>query len=218
VLHNGAGWSNKEQFVKEELSSFLSYYRRDLLQTQDKYIEVWIEKDALSSIFRKVTFPYCISTVVCRGFSSISFLNDFKKRLVNHEEKKPIMLYFGDFDPSGVEMLESMKTTLRQELGIMDIEFKRVALLKGDIAKYSLPHNSEALKKSDTRTRKHVKAYGELAVELDALRPDVLEQKIKDAIEEELDIDCFNAEVEKHNAELKALDLLKTKVGEVFSR
>jgi hypothetical protein len=148
VFHNGAGWNDKGEFIEQEVSSFLSGYRRDLMQSQEKYIEVWIEKDALSSIFRKITFPYCISTVVCRGFSSVSFLNDFKNRLSYNEDKNPIMLYFGDFDPSGVEMLESMKTTLRQELGVADIEFKRVALLKEDIFQYSLPHNPDALKKS----------------------------------------------------------------------
>ena len=77
VLHSGAGWSDNEQFIKDELNNFLAGYRRDLMQTQDKYIEVWIEKDALSSIFKRVTLPYCISTVVCRGFSSVSFLNNF---------------------------------------------------------------------------------------------------------------------------------------------
>ncbi len=36
-----------------------------------------------------------------------------------------MMLYFGDFDPSGLEMLEAMKITLRNELDIDNIEFKR---------------------------------------------------------------------------------------------
>jgi hypothetical protein len=212
VFHNGAGWNDKEQFIKWELNNFLAEYRRDLLQTQEKYIEVWIEKDALSTIFRRVTLPYYISTVVCRGFSSVSFLNDFKNRLSNYEGKTPVMLYFGDFDPSGMEMLESTKTTLRDELGVEGIEFKRVALTREDILKYELPHNPDALKRTDTRAKKHVEAYGELAVELDALRPDVLEQKIKEAIESELDVDAFNTELDRHNEEIKKIDLLKTKV------
>ena len=89
------------------------------------------------------------------------------------------MLYFGDFDPSGMEMFEAMKTTLKNELDVNGLEFKRVALLKDDISTYSLPHSPNALKKTDTRAKKHLKAYGELTVELDALRPDIMEQKIK---------------------------------------
>ena len=95
VFHNGAGWNDKEQFIKHETNNFLAGYQRDLLHTQDRYIEVWIEKDALSSIFRRITFRYGVSTVVCRGFSSVSFLNDFKSRLSNYEDKTPVMLYFG---------------------------------------------------------------------------------------------------------------------------
>jgi len=215
VFHNGMGWDDKRDFVEQEVSSFLSGYRRDLMQSQEKYIEVWIEKDALSSIFKRITFRYGVSTVVCRGFSSVSFLNDFKSRLSNYEDKTPLMLYFGDFDPSGVEMLESIKTTLQDELRVEEIEFKRIALTKEDIFNYKLPHNPDALKKTDTRAKKHVEAYGELAVELDALRPDILEEKIKEAIEAELNVDAFNEEVGNQNDDMRNLDLLKSKV-EVF--
>jgi len=215
AFHNGTGWDNRQHFIEEELQAFLTGYRRDLLQSQDKYIEVWIEKDALSSIFTRVAMPYCISTVVCRGFSSVSFLNDFKSRLSYHRDKQPVMLYFGDFDPSGVEMLEAMKTTLQDELGVTGIDFKRVALLEDDTSTYNLPHNPDALKKTDSRARKHMEAYGEVAVELDALRPDVLEEKIRTAIEAELDMATLSAELDTHQKEFDKLNVLKSKV-EVF--
>ena len=61
-----------------------------------------------------------------------------------------------------------------------------------------MPHNPNALKRSDTRAKKHLEAYGELAVELDALRPDVLEQKMETAIEAEVtDVKAFNAQVHR---------------------
>ena len=74
------------------------------------------------------------------------------------------MLYFGDFDPSGVEMLNAMKETLEGELDMPGITFKRIALTKNDIFNYHLPHNPDALKKSDTRAKKHLENYCELAV------------------------------------------------------
>jgi hypothetical protein len=209
------GFDNREDFMRQELEGFLNGYRRDLLQTQDKYMEIWIEKDALSSIFVRVAREYTIPVVVCRGFSSVSFLNEFCDRLRFYNDKKPVMLYFGDLDPSGMEMLTAMEITLRQELNAPWIEFKRIALLEEDISTYKLPHNPKALKRTDTRANKHLAAYGELAVELDALRPDVLEQKIRSAIESELDIDAFNQEVEKNNSEFELLDRLKNDV-EVF--
>lgn len=128
------------------------------------------------------------------------------------------MLYFGDFDPSGNEMLESMKITLKDELDIKDIQFKRIALLKDDIFTYNLPHSPDALKKTDTRAKKHLEAYGELAVELDALRPDVLEKKIEDAILEEIeDVLAFNAEVRLFHSEQSELMQVKNRVVEMLN-
>lgn len=215
TFHDLTGWEDSDDFIQAHLRAFLHGYTRNLLQSQDKYIEIWIEKDALSSIFTRVAETYTIPVVVCRGFSSVSFLNDFRTRL-NLDDRSKIMLYFGDFDPSGVEMLTAMKTTLLEELGVNEIEFKRVALLKDDISVYNLPNNPDALKKTDTRAKKHLETYGELAVELDALRPDILERKIKDAIEAELDIDAFNQEVERHNEEFNKLNNLKKRVMELF--
>ena len=212
AYHDLTGWRDSEKFIEAYLKHFLSGYKRNLLQTQDKYIEIWIEKDALSSIFIKVAEPYTIPVVVCRGFSSVSFLNEFAERLEYNKDKQAVMLYFGDFDPSGIEMLDAMKTTLTDELSVGHIEFKRIALSKDDIFKYKLPHNPSALKHSDSRAAKHLEQYGELAVELDALRPDVLEQKIRTAIEREVDMNLFKKEQRKENNELKELSELKSKV------
>jgi hypothetical protein len=213
VFNDSRGWAETKDFMRWRLSNFIGAYTRDLMQTQKKYIEVWIEKDALSSIFSMICEQYTIPVVACKGFASISSLNDLKNRIESEPTKDHIMLYFGDFDPSGVEMLTAMKTTLEQELGVYHhIEFKRIGLLKEDIYKYKLPHNPDALKKTDSRAMKHIKAYGDLAVELDALSPDVLEQKIRTAIENELDVEAFNEEVEKYNEDKANLQVIKQEV------
>jgi hypothetical protein len=125
------------------------------------------------------------------------------------------MLYFGDFDPSGVEMLTAMKTTLKDELGVKGIQFKRIALLKDDIFTHKLPNNPNALKKTDTRARKHLAAYGELAVELDALRPDILEQKIEDAVKAQMNVRAYNREVDLYNKEMDELRELQKRIMRV---
>jgi hypothetical protein len=204
---------SKEDFISWQQRSLFQGYRRNLMQSQDVYVEVWIEKDALSSIFTRVAKKYGIGVVVCRGFSSVSFLNDFSLRLDRDAEgKTPIMLYFGDFDPSGMEMLESMQITLEDEMGVEGVEFRRVALSKDDISRYNLPHNPDALKKTDTRANKHIQAHGELAVELDALRPDILETKIRLAIESIIDMNLFNQERINQDEDLESIRKLRNKV------
>ena len=216
TYHDLTGWETSERFIKASLKQFLTGYQRDLLQSQDVYIEIWIEKDALSSIFTRIATPYTVPVVVCRGFSSVSFLNDYKERLSYQEDKEAVLLYFGDFDPSGVEMLKAMEITLKDELKVEGINFKRVALLKEDIAKYRLPHSPEALKKTDTRASKHIAEYGELAVELDALSPPILEQKIRESIEEVIDMELYIEEIDNNLEELDKLNTIKGQVTELI--
>ena len=78
AFYNAEGWMDRQGFLDSYMESLVSAYRRNLWQTQDRYVEVWIEKDALSSIFTRVCAPYGVSVVVCRGFSSVSFLHSFK--------------------------------------------------------------------------------------------------------------------------------------------
>ena len=144
-----AGWNDVDAFIKASLEQFLIGYDRDLMQTQKVYIEIWIEKNALSSIFTKVAKQYTIRVVVT-AFGSTSFLNDYKERLEYHKHQRPIVLYFGDFDPSGLNMLPTMQETLEMEMKVTGVQYKHIALEKEDIILYKLPHKAEAIKKKDT--------------------------------------------------------------------
>jgi len=208
--HDLSGWHDCGQFVRAHVKAFLEGYNRDLMQTQNVYLEIWIEKDALSSFFIKGARPYTVPVVVCRGFSSVSFLNDFRNRIKSYaQDRSPIMLYFGDFDPSGLDMLRAMEHTLVDDFGLDTLTFKRIALLESDVDAYRLPHNPSALKRTDPRARKYIATYGELAVELDALPPDVLEQKIHRAILDMVDQTTFNVERKRQQRELNKLKKIK---------
>lgn len=217
VIHHLTGFSNSERFINQETDYFLEGYRRNRVQSQDKYIEIWIEKDALASVFQKVASPYSISVVVCRGFASVSFLHDFVNRLERHTDKEPVMLYFGDFDPSGKEMLPAMETTLRDEMNSPYVEFKRIALTPEQIQEHRLPHNPSALKRSDTRAQKHIEQYGYLAVELDALRPDVLIDITTQAIENEIDMALYEEEIHTEATEREHLREKKEEILNLLS-
>ena len=63
------GDEDAESFIKKELGWFLQGYSRCLVQGQDNYVEVWVEKDALSRIFEEVAYPYCVRCVTCGGYA-----------------------------------------------------------------------------------------------------------------------------------------------------
>jgi Type IIB DNA topoisomerase len=50
------------------ISSAVHGYRRDVWPTQPAYLEVWLEKDALSGIFENALRPYGVTLNVGRGY------------------------------------------------------------------------------------------------------------------------------------------------------
>lgn len=68
-----------------DLSDFLEAarhaYRKDIWANQPSYLEVWLEKDALSGIFEDITSEYGVTLMVGRGYNSWSALKDAAERI-----------------------------------------------------------------------------------------------------------------------------------------
>jgi len=208
------GWEDHMEFFEAHVESFLEGYERCYVQNQKCYVEIWTEKDALSQVFEKVAYPYCIRAVTCRGYQSITFLDSFRRRARAAMERgqKPVILYFGDLDPSGWQMLEAIKQTLEDDMGLWGVEYQRVALTPEQIMSYGLPHDPQAVKITDRRYRNYVERFGDLAVELDALHPQVLRELAVEAIESQLDMDLFLEQIEVEQVERERLAFMKQKI------
>jgi hypothetical protein len=208
------GWEDHNEFMEAHVDDFLEGYERCYVQDQERYVELWTEKDALSQVFEKVAYPYCIRAVTCRGYQSITFLDGFRQRARSAQSRGqiPVILYFGDMDPSGYQMLEAIKQTLEDEMDLWGVEYDRVALTPDQIMDYELPHDPQAVKITDKRYRKYVQRFGDLAVELDALHPQVLRELAVDAIESHFDMDLFREQMEVEQLEQERLASLKEKI------
>jgi len=219
TITNKRGFDNLSEFINQETFNFLCGYTRCLIQNQSKHIEVWTEKDALLRIFKEVVYPYCIRAVVCRGYSSVTFIADFYKRADKAimQGKQPIVLYFGDLDPSGVQMLEATVETLEDELDLYGVEFKRIGLNPEHIKQYNLPTDPTAAKTTDPRYKKYVERYGKVAVELDALHPANLKDMIRQSIESEIDMDLFDEQQDREGEDEDKLDEIRDKVHDAIN-
>jgi len=212
-----AGWSDKSHFVRDELERFLNGYRRDRLQSQAVVLELWTEKDTLAPVLHGAAFAYCVTVVVARGYSSVSYVHECRKRVEHNTArgKRTVLLYFGDLDPSGWNMLPSMMETLQDEMGLGgQVEGRRCALTLEQIEEYALPRNPDALKLTDTRAKKYIEQFGNVAVELDALPPATLEWLVRQGIEENLDLSKYREEIVRETVERDALSALRKQVDE----
>tara|TARA_R110000772_G_C13310332_1_gene440595 strand:- start:18553 stop:19569 length:1017 start_codon:yes stop_codon:yes gene_type:complete len=93
-------------------------YRLNRQKDQDTYIEVWVEKDALSGVLRRVTEKYHVNLLVNRGYGSVTAIHDVYERCKRYitAGKNTKILYLGDHDPSGMDMIRDIRERVSEML------------------------------------------------------------------------------------------------------
>jgi hypothetical protein len=170
--------------IEEALRNTAAFYRKSLWTHADSYVEIWLEKDALSGVIYPVTSMYDVSLMVARGYASLSFLYSAAE-YISALDVPTYIYHLGDYDPSGVNAGEKIEETLNELAPDAEIFFQRIAVTEEQIATWNLP--TRPTKKSDTRS----KAFGDISVELDAIEPNRLRALVQEAIEQYLPADQF---------------------------
>ena len=181
--------------AKDQIKAWMRAYGLNRWSNQPIYVEVWIEKKALQGVFERPCMRNSVGLAPCKGYPSITFLHDAYNRFENAEGngKELLILYFGDFDPSGVNIPDSLQNNL-QRMGV-DVTVKRIALNPDQISEMNLP--GVPPKRTDTRTKTWT---GGDVVECDAVEPNTLAKMCEVAISEHFDEDLY-AELEEKESE-----------------
>lgn len=113
---------------QEGIDSLIGQYEKPRMAGQEYYIEVWVEKDALSGVLSTITEKYHIPILVNRGYSSVSAIYDSYKRFRRAllDSQKIIILYLGDYDPSGIDMIRYVTERPLEMLLAKHIDFDSV--------------------------------------------------------------------------------------------
>lgn len=212
-LSDNTRWMRKPRTyssLNEMLDTSAAAYRRAVWDNQDAYVEIWLEKDALAGVLAEETRPWDVPLMVVRGFSSLTFLHSAAETIA--EVGKPTYLYyFGDYDPSGIDISRKVERDLRQfarEINPKsEIHFERVGVTLEQVETYNLP--TRPTKTSDSRSKKFVGR----SVEVDALPADVLRELARDCITQHIDeraLEVLRAAEESERATLRRwVDSLK---------
>jgi len=128
-----------------------------------------------------------------------------------NESRRVVVLYLGDHDPSGLDMVRDIDERL-QEFGLGNFEIKHIALTKEQIRKYNPPPNPAKI--TDPRAKWYVAEHGQVSWEVDALNPKVLHDLVKEAIEEHMDIKKFNSMLRREKKDKKTLQDFADRLGE----
>ena len=174
--------------IGEALARTRETYRRNLWSTQPHYVEVWVEKDAISGVIGSVTSGFGVPIFVCRGFASLSSLYSASLMFKDAEEagKEVTIFHLGDYDPSGHAAADAIERAFRQNFDC-SINFERTAILREHIEQFNLP--TRPTKRSDRRSANW---SGSACVELDAMPPSELRRLVKQAITSRIDVYEWN--------------------------
>lgn len=186
--------------IRDLMHNAIEGYRCDRWEDQDKFLEVWVEKDALSGVLYPICDEYHVSLMVNRGYSSATAMHDAALRLRRHE-KSCTILYLGDHDPSGEDMVRDVESRLR--IFGCNARVKKIALTMDQIRKYNPPPNPA--KMTDPRAQGYVNEHGESSWELDALKPDVLHKLLHTEIKKIINMKKYNAVIEREKEEVEEL-------------
>jgi hypothetical protein len=174
-------------------------YRRNLWDSQEAYVEIWLEKDALAGVLYDITSEYDVPLMVSRGYSSLSFLYEAAEA-IKTQRKPAYLYYFGDYDPSGVNITQTIERNLRDLAPDAEIYFERVAVTRDQIEEWQLP--TRPTKKSDSRSKGFI---GE-SVEVDAIPITFLKGLATECIERHLNVEELVRLREIEEAERETLE------------
>lgn len=187
--------------IKEAIDDTINQYRLDRMEGQENYIELWVEKDALSGVLKPITSFYHIDLMVNRGYSSCSAMYDSADRFKNHSGQKGFILYLGDHDPSGLDMIRDIEDRLSNFE--VEVEVQHIGLTFEQIKKYNPPPNPAKFK--DPRAKEYIEKFGKMSWEVDALNPKTLNALVKKGIENLIDIDLFKERIEQEKKDKKEM-------------
>ena len=140
-------------------------------------MEIWVEKDSIRNFIGKLAARYRLGIQVLRGFASLSM---YRKALERARKRGVTMvLYVGDFDPSGLLIETVAQEEMDQNTGI---RFVRVALTVEQIRRFKPPSRPVNLK--DSRAKDYVEKYGDRCWDVEAIRPRTLYRLIEAGLKE----------------------------------
>ena len=127
-----------------------------------------------------VTADWDVPLMVTRGYPSLSYLYEAADA-INGKGKPCHLYYFGDYDPSGVDITRCVESGIREFAPDADIVFERVAVTEDQIEEMDLP--TRPTKKTDSRS----KGFAAESVEVDAIPSSTLKSICREWIEGHVD-------------------------------
>jgi hypothetical protein len=172
-LEREPSWDDPDEYVRVVRRS----YRRDFWTAQPARVEIWSEKGTIRGVLKSVLDEYGVGFRVMHGYGSATAVHE----VAATDPGTPlIVLYVGDWDPSGMNMSEVDLPKRLSAYGGHHVTIRRIALTQDDLE--PLPSFPASSKKGDSRYGWFVERYGDRCWELDAMHPNELRDRVESNI------------------------------------
>src|SRR6516165_10821345 len=174
-LERVSTWANPAEYARCVAES----YRRDFWDQQPRRVMVVSEKGTVRGVLAPVLDHYAVDFLPVGGFGSATRVHDLSE---DNDGRPLIILYVGDFDPSGMFMSEVDLPNRFSKYDGHHITLRRIALTPEQVV--GLPSFPATDKRKDPRYKWFVANHGKRCWELDAMDPNELRA-------------CINREIKK---------------------
>jgi hypothetical protein len=190
------------------------FYRRNALHECPDYVEVWSEKEALAGVIESAAEDYDVPIIVSKGMPSITQLYGTARQIARAARagKQTYIYQFGDHDPSGVLIPQTIERRLDQlceKLGCQPPIIERVALTEEQIAEFDLP-----TRPTKREGNPHAKQFEGDSVELDALPAGELRELVRARIEQHVSAETLAVLRTAEDSERELLEAWADRVEE----
>ena len=183
-------------------------YRRDYWLHQAVRVGVWSEKGSVRRTLAPVLDAYQVPFLPTHGHNSATETHNAAER--ERRDPRPwVVLYVGDWDPSGMDMSERDLPERLRRYGASDsFVIQRLAIHADDLddmdcqgltfdvrdkeREAQRKYGADTKKGKDTRRPWFEARYGRTCCELDAMNPNELRRRVEEAILARIDVVAWN--------------------------
>lgn len=188
AVDRASTWRDPSSIINVAVRS----YRRNNWQDQPVLVEVWSEKSTVQGVLAPVLDELGVTFRVMKGFGSFTAVRQAAEDSQDiHDDREKIVLYVGDYDPSGLYM-SNVDLPQRLERYGSEWQFQRIALIRDDLD--DLPHFDTATKSGDVRLQWYLHntcADPRKSWELDAMDPNDLRNRVRVEIMSYMDMGAW---------------------------
>jgi hypothetical protein len=205
TIHRYASWTGPADALRDTAAC----YRRDRTGGQDVALYIGVEKATLVAQVQSWFGDLGIPILALRGYSSESYEREVAQDMdayTNVNGCPIVVLYAGDFDPTGEDIVRNFKVQLTNR-GVENWTLEQIALTDEQVGAYGLPESVG--KDTDPRAVGFAERHGKLIqVEVEALAPDQLRDLYQRALDRLWNQDAYDEVLVLEHAERQKLAAL----------